>query len=263
MGPVQAPTGRPDYFYAVVDLDVRGEDMTGLTLALQPGSTFAGRIRFDGATPPQATELTGLRVGLAPPGGGTYYMTSGTTIIGNTFSAVPAFTLGPDGSFTGPNIAPGVYTLTATLPAGLQQKWWLRSAITKGRDLLDGPLQVLPGESFSDVVLTFSDQHSELSGALQSPAGVAAPEYFVVVFPEDRALWFPGARRIQSTRPATDGTFSVRDLPAGDYLMAALIDLDQADLNDPKFLEALVSSAVRVRLADGEKKQQDLRVLGR
>jgi hypothetical protein len=35
--------------------------------------------------------------------------------------------------------------------------------------------------------------------------------------------------------------------------MAALIDLEPADMNDPKFLEALVSSAVRVRLADGEK----------
>jgi hypothetical protein len=31
---------------------------------------------------------------------------------------------------------------------GLAQKWWLRSATAKGRDLLDG-LFVLPGETFS------------------------------------------------------------------------------------------------------------------
>jgi hypothetical protein len=187
-------------------------------------------------------------------------MTSGTTLIGNTFSAVPAFTIGPDGSFSGSNIAPGAYTLVATLPASMQQKWWLRSAVTEGRDLLDGLVQVLPGEAFPDVVLTFTDQHSELSGALQSPGGAAAPEYFVVVFPESRALWTPNARRIQSTRPATDGRFVVRDLPAGDYLMAALIDLEPGDLDDAKFLEALVPAAVPVHLADGEKTVKDLRV---
>ena len=187
-------------------------------------------------------------------------MTSGGTIIGNTFSAVPAFTIGPDGSFTGSNIAPGAYTLTTTLPAALQQTWWLRSAMTKGRDLLDGLVQVLPGEAFPDVVLTFSDHHSELSGVLQSSAGAAAPEYFVVVFPADRALWTPNARRIQSTRPGTDGRLSVRDLPAGAYLMAALMDLEPADLNDPKFLEAMLGASLKISIADGEKKIQDLRI---
>ena len=78
------------------------------------------------------------------------------------------------------------------------------------------------------------------------------------MFPADHALWTSNARRIQSTRPATDGRFSVRDLPAGDYLMARLSI--SFIVNDPKFLEALVSSSVRVRLADGEKRQQDLRV---
>jgi hypothetical protein len=166
-------------------------------------------------------DLTTVRISLFPPGG-SFYMTSGSTIIGNTFSAVPAFAAGPDGSFATANISPAAYTLSASLPAEAGQGWWLRSALSKGRDLLDGPLAFQPGENVSDVVLTFSDQHSELSGVLQSIAGVASPEYFVVVFPEDRTSWRPNARRIRSTRPATDGKFSIRDLPAGDYLAEAI-----------------------------------------
>jgi hypothetical protein len=65
---------------------------------------------------------------------------------------------------------------------------------------------------------------------------------------------------VQSTRPATDGQFAVRDLPAGDYYIAALTDVAPEDLGDATFLAGLVSSAVKVTLAEGEKKTQDLRI---
>jgi tellurite resistance protein len=81
----------------------------------------------------------------------------------------------------------------------------------------------------------------------------------VVVFPADRALW-SSARRVQSTRPATDGRFSFRDLPAGTYLIAALTDVEPGEWTTAAFLEALMPAAVPVALADGETKRQDLRV---
>jgi hypothetical protein len=99
------------------------------------------------------------------------------------------------------------------------------------------------------------------NGTLQSAANVPAPDYFVVVFSSDRALWRPASRRVQFTRPSTDGHFTLRDLPAGDYLIAALTDLEPADLIDVSFMERLIPAALPVHLNDGEKKRQDLRLV--
>ena len=77
----------------------------------------------------------------------------------------------------------------------------------------------------------------------------------------DRAFWRLASRRVQFTRPGTDGRFILRDLPSGDYLIAALTDLEPSDLNDASFLERLVPAAVKVHLNDGEKKIQDLRLV--
>ena len=45
-------------------------------------------------------------------------------------------------------------------------------------------------------------------------------------------------------------------------LVAALTDLDPDDLLDPSVLETLAPSAVKVSLADGEQKSQDMRIGG-
>jgi hypothetical protein len=138
----------------------------------------------------------------------------------------------------------------------------LRSAVVGGRDVLDIPIQIEPSTALSGAVLTFSDRHTQLSGTLEVPAGRSASEYFIVVFPEDRSMWRPRARRIQSARAGTDGAYVVRDLPPGTYRLAALIDLGPDDLIDPAFFEALLAASIRFTLGDGEQKTQGLKVGG-
>jgi hypothetical protein len=167
---------------------------------------------------------------------------------------VPPATAASDGTFALDGIVPDAYRLTATAPGG----WWLRSAMVGGRDVLDHPLEI--AGSISGAVLTFSDRQTTLSGRLLGQADQAEPAYFVAVFPADRALWQPGARRIQLARAGTDGTWTVRGLPAGDYLIAALTDVGEEDLLERSFLETLAGAAVRVSVADGEDKRQDLRI---
>jgi hypothetical protein len=60
-------------------------------------------------------------------------------------------------------------------------------------------------------------------------------------------------------RPDDDGKYSFRNLPAGEYLIAAADDVGDGDWFDPAFLDALAPSALRVTLAAGETKVQDLR----
>jgi hypothetical protein len=65
---------------------------------------------------------------------------------------------------------------------------------------------------------------------------------------------------VASTRPATDGTFAIRNLPPGEYHLAALTDLDPAEWQTPAFLSQLAPVALKFTLADGQHIRQDLRV---
>jgi hypothetical protein len=65
-----------------------------------------------------------------------------------------------------------------------------------------------------------------------------------------------------SVRTANDGTFLFNRVPAGDYEIAAVDDVEPGEWYDPAFLQRLVSSAVKVTIAEGEKKVQDLKIGG-
>ena len=64
------------------------------------------------------------------------------------------------------------------------------------------------------------------------------------------------------TRPANDGHYTVAGLPAGDYRVAALTDVESGEWNDPGFLAGLVDASIKVTLVEGQKTSQDLRLAG-
>jgi hypothetical protein len=229
-------------FWALADVTIVDDDVTSLTMTLQPGLRLSGRIAFDAQTRTPPGDLTTVSLRLVEVNGAITFAAGGT---GRA-----------DGTFEISGILPGTYELSSAL-----SDWWLRSIVVDGRDVLDFPLEVGPTGDVSGAVATFTDRHTELSGTLQSAARVPAPDYFVVVFSADRSFWRPGSRRVRFTRPSTDGRFALRDLPAGDYLIAALTDMEPSDLLDQSFIEGLIPGAVAVRLDDGEKKTQDLRIV--
>jgi hypothetical protein len=139
--------------------------------------------------------------------------------------------------------------------------WILQSAVVNGQDVLDVPVEISPGTTISDAVLTFSDSHSELTGTLQTSAGTPAPDYFIVAFSQTRTYWTPQSRRLKSVRPGTDGRFTIRDLPAGDYFIAALTDVDPDEWQTPAFLDQLVPVAIKISIMSGGRVIQDIRVV--
>jgi hypothetical protein len=60
----------------------------------------------------------------------------------------------------------------------------------------------------------------------------------------------------------SDGTFTITGLPAGEYYLAALTDVNMNELYEPSFLDSIVAASLKVTLADGEKKSQDLKLAG-
>jgi hypothetical protein len=238
--------------WASTDISVDGETIDGLALGLQPAQTMTGQIRFDAErlTPP--ADLKAIRLTLEPvqsPGAVTLSPTGGV--------------VDPLGHFEIAGVVPGRYRLLALLPGlGRPGQWHLRSSIVNGQDTLDVPVVIRPNESIRDAVITLTDRPAQITGAVQNAAGGAPNEYTVILFPADQTLWLPHARRIQAVRPSADGVFTFQGLPAGDYLLAAIDDVEYGEWFDPALLQRLVPTALRTVVADGEHKVQDIRLGG-
>jgi hypothetical protein len=131
-----------------------------------------------------------------------------------------------------------------------------------GQDIADGVLDVTDGGSVSDVVVTFTDRPTALSGQVFDQAGRVTADFPIVIFSTDRTTWVPASRRIQIVRPATDGRFRAVGLPAGEYYVAAVTAIEPDQATDPSFLEQLAAVSFTLAIADGEQKTQDLKLGG-
>jgi len=241
------PAAPPEMLWGQTQVNVDGHALAGLNVALQAGMKVNGKLQFEGGAVP--TDLTRVRVALSPSG-----TTNGPDLAQNAPAQLDA-----TGRFTISGVAPGRYTVRVQ---GQVQTFTLKSAVTGGRDALDFPLVVKPNEDVADITLTMTTKTQELGGTLTDGQNQPATDYSVIVYSSDTQYWTPQSRRIVSVRPGTDGKFIVRSLPPGDYLMAAVTDVEPGAWFDPEFLQQLRSASARVTLAEGDKKTQDLRLGG-
>jgi len=166
-------------------------------------------------------------------------------------SAPPA----ADGAFRLDGVVPATYRFSATMPG-----WTMRTAVLNGRDIADSAFDV-PAAGVDGLVVTLTNRPAEVTGVLYDAAGRPTSDLSIVLVGADPSMWFPGSRRTRPiVRPATDGRFSFGSLVAGDYLLAALTDVTAADLTDPEFLREISAAAIKIIVADGERKTQDLRI---
>ena len=227
-------------------ISVDGAALSGVVVTLDGGRSVSGRVVFEGGMPPDLSR-TRMTASLQ--------MAPGSVSV-NMPTPPPAPVL-PDGSFKIANVAPGRYTLRVSGA----QNYSLKSSLVHGRDSLDYPFDV-DSEDVNDGLVTLAAGlvPTELTGMITDQTSQPAVDYTIVVFSSDPRFWTPGSRRIVTSRPATDGKYTLRGLPAGDYQIAALSDLEPGMQYDLEFLRALLLASTRVTLGDGAKVTQDLRI---
>ena len=160
-------------------------------------------------------------------------------------------------------LEPFAYEIRVTLPPAIANAGWHMDSVRySGRDLRDSQLTFSSG-SIEGVEIRLTTAVAELSGLLTSEPGTPATDYFIAAFPADRALWHAASPRLRILRPAADGTFTTRDLPAGAYRLAVLTDAEDRDLRQQEFLESIYNASVAVTLTNGQTTRQELRVGGR
>jgi hypothetical protein len=236
-------SGRPEESPMWANADVSVVDAAtpvAVMLALQPALTVSGRVEFSGNAAAPA-DLSRARIGLTSPTPGR----PGESALGQ-FSG---------GEFTIPGVVPGRY-----LPAVVG----IDGAIPKsfevgGRDILDFPLEVTDRD-VAGAVLTLVDEMGGLTGTIQDATGQPTTSYTVIVAPEDARYWTPRSRRIQATRPSTDGRFTFRNLPAGAYRLVALNEVESDAWYDPEFLRQIVPASVAVTINERGTTVQNVRV---
>lgn len=236
--------------WAEAKVTVSGSDISNLSLVLHPGMSLSGRLQFESSSA-AVPDLTRVNINLSPP-------PTNTVSIG-----VPPVQGQADATFTARGVAPGRYLVNANAPGstGNSPTWMVKSITVGGRDVMDSPLEVAPQQDVSDIVITFTDRVTELSGRIVDAAGQPVPQYYVGVFPVDQSQWRRNSRWLRAPlRPGTDGRFRMVGLPPGDYFLAALTEFDPNDWFTPTFLEQVAPGAIRVALGEGEKKTQDIRL---
>lgn len=166
------------------------------------------------------------------------------------------------GRFQMSGVPPGQYRVLAAPPLAVATDWFLLSASVQGKDLTEGELDVALGGRVEDLVITFTQEPTEVRGQLFTPAGAPATEYLVVAFPVDRALWGKSPSRLSQAKPNSAGRFAIRGLPPGEYHLAVVAALDELDTLPPALLEELVQGGVKIVLGAGQHVTQDLKIIG-
>ncbi|HEX5070239.1 MAG TPA: carboxypeptidase-like regulatory domain-containing protein [Vicinamibacterales bacterium] len=238
--------------WATQRLTVAGQSLTNVVVSAKTGSTIRGRIVLDGtATPLQPQRFqTILSVAFEPP----WPLAFGARLSVRVGASLDFATQGlPPGTYV--PLLPNQFNASAT-------GWYFESAMRGGRDLLVEPLLLEPATDATDVVITFADRRTTLTGSVVDAAGRPEAAAAVVLFPAAVGPWIDhGLPAIASTSiPASQGIFTV-DIRPGDYFIAAIDEARLEDWRKEPTVRALATQATRVTIARGENSRPGLRLI--
>lgn len=154
------------------------------------------------------------------------------------------------GRFVVNDVAPGRYLVEVT---GLPRPYVLKAVFAGPDDVSDTPLDVGRSQPVPELMVIGTLRGSELSGRVVDEAGNSVRDGTVLAFGPDVTTWRQGGRRAVRALSDTKGTFVVRGLPAGEYLVAAVVDIEDGRWYDPAVLERVRRWATRTTIAEGGK----------
>ena len=220
-----------------------------VTVVVGMNATASGRVFFEGdSSPPPAT--AGGRIPMFASDGQTCRF--GTP------------TVASDWSFKIDGVAGTCRS--DPRPAPLSARWILKSVIVDGREVLDENVWFEPGRHYENVRIVMTDRRSQVRVRVREPNGTPTGEYAAVAFPVQPERWRSSDRYIRAAAPLPPSFLGKPDpsgtggepgrslrfigLPAGDYYLIAVDDIEYSATRDPAVLEKLALKATRVAIRE-------------
>ena len=232
--------------FVSMPLTLTDTDVDDIVLTMKPTVTITGRVSFDGGIPPEIPSGA-LTVRTQRPRRDPY--SDVVTTMG---------TVGPDLTFTLRHLA-GELLLRPS--GGLPGGWSLKAVLLGSEDITDAARE-FRAEDAGRIQIVLSNRWSELSGTVTADKPATSVGGTVVLFSEDRAVWFAESSRMHAARIDREGRFVMRGLRAGRYHVVALPPSVRWDFQqiDKAALERYAAEGTSVTLGDDERRSVDLRL---
>jgi hypothetical protein len=125
----------------------------------------------------------------------------------------------------------------------------------------DAVVELQPTGPVPDLTIILTNRPTELSGEVVDADDARVADYVVVAFAADRTRWLFAQRFVQLERPNQHGRFRIRGLAPGDFLVAAVEDVDETQWRNPEFLERLRPFAAPVTVKEAASPPLTLRLV--
>jgi hypothetical protein len=219
---------------------VVGAGRSTVNVELRPGAAVDGRLASDDAT-------TTLPISL---------ITRGLRLMGPVGPVGPPHTDPKNLRFEFSDLQPGRYYFDFLQMTSMG--WYLVSVKDgNGQDVQ--VVELISGAAIKNLVLSFTNKPTELRGRILDSTNTPSSDYGIVVFPSEPRLWTTSGLLRRKVAPSLDGTYSVKGLPPGKYLIA-VVTMDLPIDTNPQLLAELVPFAIPFTLKERDVLVQDLRI---
>jgi hypothetical protein len=215
---------------------VAGRDVTDLVVELTEGARITGTVTVEGGKPfPSSVFITAQ-----PPG--------------EELAVSSPWPVNSDGSFMVDGLPSGKLYLYAYSP---DKKYYAKSMIADGLDLLREPLLVQESAEIKDVRVILSADGGTLTGrVLTSQGGPPLSNSGIMLYPADSSLWaLPGRVIFEETDDL--GEFNISAAP-GEYLFLVVRNGEKAQGSREEFIKSRAATAPHVTLQANEQKSMEI-----
>ena len=218
-------------------LSVGAAGVDGIELSLKRAPTISGQLEYSGQSPrsPRAPAIHLERADGRRP-----------TALGLILTTISSGT-----SFASPGVLPGTYVVDVDYR---EPGWFAHSVMWHGKDISDSAFEVADSDLAGIVIRIVDRPWTILSGSVQRNAGTSEGRPTVALFPVEEARWSnlgPNPRRVQEVVADLNGTFTIANVPPGDYFVVAFESAPGSPWQAPDSLKQLAGLASKVTLSDG------------
>jgi hypothetical protein len=232
-------------------LQVTG-NVEGLRLAPQTGASIRGRLLVESKGAASRFDPSQIFLVLHPTDADD---DAGNLIIGDQFTNL-AHVLA-DGSFEWKDVPAGNYYVQIAGESESNSDWFVKSALTGGREVNDSGFSVNGGAINLDLVLSTTGAVTD--GVVTDAKGQPVSNAIVVAVPDLR--FRSRIDRYRKTISDQSGHFTLHGVPPGDYTLFAWESVDGDAFYGPEFLKGYEGQGIALRMSEGDRKSVPLQVI--